>query len=191
MTEDQSYPLLIKFNPVLFKVLLDCLRPRPEEKILDLGCSQGFYVKKLEKYTEGIFGIDNDRCALEKAVSSKTKYGDALDLDFKENTFDKIYSLNVIEHIPDLERFFSEINKVLKPGGILILAYPWEPFLGVQAIVPAFLKYRNVFMAKKIHLHKLNPRKIRKLIKDTNFSHLKSKFILTSGFHYLTILKKS
>ncbi len=145
MTEDQSYPLVIKFNPVLFRVLLDYLRPRPEEKILDLGCSQGFYVKELEKYTKGIFGVDNDRCAIEKTVSSKTKYGDALKLDFKENTFDKIYSLNVIEHIPDLEKFFSEINRVLKPGGIFILAYPLGAIFGNSGYCSSFFKVQKCF----------------------------------------------
>lgn len=190
MLEKHPYPLLIKFNPVIFNSLLGYLKPKKEDKILDLGCAQGVYVKEIEKHTNEVIGIDNDVYAIEKAGKENIKQGDATNLDFKDNSFDKIYSLNVIEHIPDLKKFFSEIERVLRPEGIVVLAYPWELIKGIQALVPALFLYKNAFMAKEIHLHKLNPKKIKELIKGTSFVYLKSKFILTSGFHYMTVLKK-
>lgn len=188
--EKQNYQMTFKFNPILFKVLLKYLKPNSKEKILDIGCSRGFYIKKIENYTNGIVGIDVDRNSLEKAVTRKVRYGDINNLDFKDDTFDKIYSLHVIEHIPNLKNLFSETARVLKLGGLAIFVYPWEPFRGFQAIGTAIRLYKNPLMARKIHCHKLTPDRIKNFIKNTPFSHIESKFIFALGFHYLTVLTK-
>jgi len=166
------------------------LQPKPKEKILDLGCARGFYVKEIERYTDDVIGIDISREAIEKAVTQKVKYGDVTELDFKADTFDKIYSLHTVEHIENLEKFFRQANRVLKPGGIFILVYPFEPIRGMQAIGTATINYKNPLMIRKIHLHKLTPKKIKELIKNTSFHHIKSKLIFALGIQYLTILKK-
>jgi len=185
-----AYKTLVNYNPFLFKVLLRYLQPKPKEKILDLGCARGFYVKEIERYTDDVIGIDISREAIEKAVTQKVKYGDVTELDFKADTFDKIYSLHTVEHIENLEKFFRQANRVLKPGGIFILVYPFEPIRGMQAIGTATINYKNPLMIRKIHLHKLTPKKIKELIKNTSFYHIKSKLIFALGIQYLTILKK-
>lgn len=45
----------------------------------------------------------------------------ALDLRFEADTFDVVYSFSTIEHVGDVMRAFSEMHRVLKPGGILAL----------------------------------------------------------------------
>jgi ubiquinone/menaquinone biosynthesis C-methylase UbiE len=185
-----SYKTLVNYNPFLFKVLLRCLQPKADEKILDLGCAHGFYLKKMEKYTAGITGVDINQEAVREAVTDKVKWGDATRLELEDDAFDKIYSLHTIEHISDLGSFFKEAERVLKPGGIFILVYPFEPVRGIQAIGTATINYKNPLMARKIHVHKLNPKKIEGLIKNTSFSHVKSKLIFALGIQYLTVLKK-
>ena len=186
-----TYQMTFNFNPALFKVLLKYLKPNRGERILDLGCSRGFYVKEMENYTEEVIGVDISKNSLEEAVTQKVKYGDATDLNFEADSFDKIYSLHTIEHIPNLKQLFSEIARVLKPGGIAITTYPWEPIRGIQALGAALRQYKNPLMARKIHLHRLTPKGIKKLIEGTPLSHVESKFIFALGFHYLTILSKS
>jgi len=180
----------INFNPAIFKVLLKHLHPSTGERILDLGCGRGFYVKEMENYTEGVIGVDISKNSLKEAVTQKVKYGDATDLNFEANSFDKIYSLHTIEHIPNLKQLFSEIARVLKPGGIAITAYPWEPIRGILAIGGALRQYKNPLMARKMHLHKLTPKRIEQLIEGTSLSHIESKFIFALSFQYLTVLKK-
>ena len=185
-----NYKMAFNFNPAIFKVLLEYLKPEKGERILDLGCSRGFYVRKLESYTDGVMGVDISETSLKEAVTRKVRYGDITNLEFEANSFDKAYSLHTVEHIPDLSRFFSETARVLRPGGIAIIVYPWEPFRGFQAIGAALRQYKNPFMARKIHLHRLTPRNIVRLTKGTPLSHLESKLVLALGLQYLTVLSK-
>ena len=185
-----TYTMTHNFNHALFKVLLRYLKPKRGEQILDLGCSRGFYVREMENYTDGVRGVDISQTSLREAVTRKVEYGDITNLEFEANSFDKIYSLHTIEHIPNLSRFFSEIARVLRPGGIAIIVYPWEPVRGFQAIVAAWRQYKNPFMARKIHLHRLTPKKIQQLIGGTSLSHTESIFTFALGLQYLTVLKK-
>jgi hypothetical protein len=80
--------------------------------------------------------------------------------------------------------------RVLRPGGIAIIVYPWEPIRGFQAILAAVRQYRAPFMARKIHLHRLTPKRIQQLIEGTPLSHIESKFTFALGLQYLTVLSK-
>lgn len=182
--------MAFNFNWALFNVLLRYLQPKPGEAILDLGCSRGFYVREMEAYTDGVIGVDISDESLKEAVSSRVKYGDITNLEFEDSSFDKAYSLHTVEHIPDLRQFFAETARVLKPGGIAIIVYPWEPFRGFQAIVAAVRQYRNPFMARRIHLHRLAPKAVARLAEGTLLAHVKSKLVLALGIQYLTVLCK-
>ena len=144
----------------------------------------------MEQYVGGVIGVDISESALKDAVTNKVRYGDVTNLDFESGSFDKIYSLHTIEHIPDLEPFFSEMARVLKPGGIAVIVYPWEPFRGFQAIVASLRQYKNPFKAGKIHLHRLTPKRMRQLVERTPFSHVESRFIFALGPQYLTLLSR-
>ena len=185
-----TYKMTHNFNHALFKVLLQYLKPKRGEQILDLGCSRGFYVREMENYTDGVIGVDISETSLKEAVTRKVEYGDITNLEFEANSFDKIYSLHTIEHISNLRRFFLEIARVLRPGGIAIIVYPWEPVRGFQAIVAALRQYKNPLMARKIHLHRVTPKSIIKLIEGTSLSHIESKFTFALGLQYLTLLSK-
>ena len=118
------------------------------------------------------------------------EYGDITDLDFAESSFDKVYSLHTIEHLPDLEQFFAEVARVLKPGGTAIIIYPWELFQGMQAIGAAIRQYRNPLLARKIHLHRLTPKSIGRLIAGISLTHRESRLVFAMGIQYMTILTK-
>jgi len=58
------------------------------------------------------------------------RHEDLISLSFSDETFDQIISLDVLEHIPDYQKAFSECYRVLKPGGRLM----WSvPFIAVNA----------------------------------------------------------
>lgn len=75
-----------------------------------------------------IVGIDIDPYKIKKAKDRGilTILGSALDLPFKNNSFDLVTSLHVIEHIKheQVTTFISEILRVLKPGGFFIIITP-------------------------------------------------------------------
>ena len=157
---------------------------------MDLGCSRGFYVRAMEAYTDGAVGVDVSEASLKEAVSPRVRYGDITNLEFADASFDKAYSLHTVEHLPDLRKFFIEMARVLRPGGMAIIVYPWEPFRGFQALVAAVRQYKNPLMARQIHLHRLTPKAVTKITESTPLSHVKSKLVLALGIQYLTVLSK-
>ena len=52
---------------------------------------------------------------------------DSLATPHKEETFDVVYSMSMIEHGIDLDGFFKESSRVLKPGGVLLLSTDYWP----------------------------------------------------------------
>ncbi len=101
---------------------------RPGEKVLDLGCGNGRYFPFFKEKRAEYFGIDFSEKLIEIAKNNYPEaifqIGDALNLPYPENFFDKVYSVATLHHIPSEElrnQFLKEIKRVLKPKGILIL----------------------------------------------------------------------
>ena len=98
--------------------------------VLEVGCGDGYGTRMLSEKTKKIIGIDVDKQAIEEA---KNKYGtdkcvfqvyDGQELPYSNDTFDAIASFQVIEHVNDDKGFVSEINRVLKKGGIFMVTTP-------------------------------------------------------------------
>jgi len=81
--------------------------------LLDLGCGDGSFVKFLNQLKFNAVGVDIEEVNLEK---DKTK--------FLENSFDNILLNSVVEHISNIDHLFTEIRRILKPGGNLIIVTP-------------------------------------------------------------------
>ena len=53
---------------------------------------------------------------------------DAMDMPFPASSVRAVYATHVLHHIPDIERFFCELDRVLAPGGGLVAIEPyWGP----------------------------------------------------------------
>jgi len=96
--------------------------------VLDIGCGLGGPCRMLaDEYNCQVTGIDlsNEYIRTAKELSklvkldSKTSFvqGDAASLPFGDNMFDVVWTQHVQMNIPDKEKFYSEISRVLKPGG--------------------------------------------------------------------------
>ena len=101
---------------------------------LDVGCGVGYGSAYLvRKGTKKVIGGDKSEDALSYARNTvkgslngalEFKLLDATSLPFADNSFDAVVSFEVIEHVEDYERFLSEIHRVLKRSGKLILSTP-------------------------------------------------------------------
>jgi ubiquinone/menaquinone biosynthesis C-methylase UbiE len=109
------------------KIILSLLSEDLEAKILDLGCDEGSWSIKLKEKinSKQVYGIDiiDERLkeAEEKGVIIK-KSDLNEKIPFENNFFDVIHADQVIEHIAYLDCFISEIYRVLKPGGYVIIS---------------------------------------------------------------------
>jgi len=91
-------------------------------KILHLGCG-------INKIPEAL-GIDINKKAIKhtKSISMDIIYilSDARSVPFKNNYFDSVYSIEVLEHTDNPGKILKEVNRVLKKGGIFYLTTSLE-----------------------------------------------------------------
>lgn len=106
--------------------------------VLDVGASTGIIDNVLAKHFKKVIGTDIDKGAIHfakktfKRKNLSFKVDDAMKLTFKENTFDIAICTHVYEHVPNPQKLFDEIYRVLKPNGVCYLAsvnslWPMEP----------------------------------------------------------------
>jgi len=91
--------------------------------LLDVGSSSGIIDNFLADYFNEVYGIDIDEPAMSHAQDMFQKdnlhfaQGDAMHLTQADDSVDVVVCSHVYEHVPDAQRMFDEIWRVLKPGG--------------------------------------------------------------------------
>ncbi|MBP5281448.1 MAG: methyltransferase domain-containing protein [Lachnospiraceae bacterium] len=98
-------------------------------RVLDLGCGPGFFSAILSQAGHQVTGIDGSVRMLAHArenadrlgVSPELMEGDFGKLPFADNTFDLLVSRNVTHTIREHLKVYGEWNRVLKPGGVLLI----------------------------------------------------------------------
>jgi SAM-dependent methyltransferase len=98
----------------------------PPKRILDIGCAKGFLVSALRMVGYNAMGIDISEYAVEQANDYvkpflKTAELGKENLPYDNNSFDVIICMGTLEYIPDQDFAVSEINRILKPGGTLLI----------------------------------------------------------------------
>lgn len=89
-----------------------------DKKILLLGCGAGYEVQVLrEAGFTNLFGTTYDRHELKHKKDDSIIFSDMHELDFEDNTFDFIYSKEVLEHSLAPYIALCELNRVLKVNG--------------------------------------------------------------------------
>ena len=105
----------------------------PGLAVLDLGCGWGYGTLWAREQGCRVAGIDLGldqlrwaRAALPVADRLGLTQANAKALPFRDGTFDRAVSVEMMEHVfrPDRARVFAEIARVLKPGGRLALSTP-------------------------------------------------------------------
>jgi sterol 24-C-methyltransferase len=125
-----------------------------DAEVLDAGCGMGDVARTMAtKYRLKVTGIDildfNIDEARKRSTSSglgdRTKFqlGDYHRLDFRDETFDGVYTMETLVHASDPEKVLSEFRRVLRPGGHLVMfEYSHAP---ESELSPAALKaFRQV-----------------------------------------------
>ncbi|TDI91904.1 MAG: class I SAM-dependent methyltransferase [Caldithrix sp.] len=95
--------------------------------LLDLGCNRGYYIS--EYNNDSAIGIDISYPVLQEAKNRLPEVnflqGDAQQLSFlKPNSVDAILCSEMIEHVQNARRVFSECFRILKPSGVILITTP-------------------------------------------------------------------
>jgi len=141
------------------------------ERVLDLGCGNARYYELLKntRYTGIDFSEKLIEIARKKYPDADFRVQNALDLKFENETFDKVYSIAALHHIPSREfrlKFLMEARRVLKPNGKLILTV-WK-FRGLKYfLLKDFIKPWAKINSR--YYHSFSKRELANLLSKSGF----------------------
>ena len=149
-------------------------------RILDLGCGTGASVidlKKLFGHEVEVVGIDVVRLQIElakkkiveNAVWAEVDWYDGENIMFPDNHFDAVYTSDVLGHVADVPRWLKELNRVLRPSGVLAMFSESE--LGRHAYVRKYLFNRglNIDPHAEFHISLYSKEKLREMLEEYGF----------------------
>ena len=120
-----GYNLTRKADTYLTEQLLRHLKPTQSGNYLDIGCGTGNYTNEFQKRGYQFIGIDPSKQMLEIAKLRNNKIdwklGSVENIELPSNSVDGIIGSLTIHHWTNLNLGFSELHKVSKPNGRIVL----------------------------------------------------------------------
>jgi len=100
--------------------------PLEGQRILDVGCGLGAYVKKMRTFSEEVYGVDVDpeKVAEASRTLPNIHLAPAEKLPFPDGFFDVVLLHEVIEHVEDDRQAIHEAHRVIKRGGRMVIFAP-------------------------------------------------------------------
>jgi SAM-dependent methyltransferase len=145
------------------------------DKLLDVGCGRGEFIKGFKDLGLEVFGIDREKGDSEvlKGIEVKLRDIENEKFPFNDKIFDFVFSKSVIEHLWTPDNFIKEIYRVLKPEGrIIIMAPDWH-------------SQRLIFYNDYTHIHPYTTVSLSGLLKMYGFREVTSE-----KFYQLPVLWK-
>jgi SAM-dependent methyltransferase len=140
----------VPYFELVAKTLVHEFSPR---SALDVGCGAGELVNELRKAEVEAYGVDISEYAIIRGIEDVRGYLATADLDserlpFESNRFDLVSAFEVIEHLQTPSFLTSEINRVLKMGGVALVT---TPVLWFESSLWRLLRIQNNSLHINVH----------------------------------------
>jgi SAM-dependent methyltransferase len=162
-------------------------RRRRPGRLLDVGCGAGVLLDAMRRRGWEVRGVDLTPAAVRIA---RQRYG----LDVVEGTleeagfpsghFDAVTLWNVIEHVPDPPATIREAARVLRPGGLLVMATP-----NVDALDARLFGPRWALWEAPRHFNLFSPASLGLLLRASGFGGVTSESVVGTWFGLATSLQ--
>src|SRR5258708_3411169 len=148
---------------------IDCVPDHGNLEILDVGCGSGVNSLALAAKGHQLHGVDLSEAAIERYRSSGFE-GRVRDLEtglsYADASFDIVFCSEVVEHMTSPDLLVTEMSRVLKPGGQLILSTPNSAFWLYRLL--GGLGYTVSELQHPKHFQFFSRRSLLKLLKGAN-----------------------
>lgn len=148
------------------------------DDIIDIGCGSSKIIQDLPDAVA--YDLSMGRLRYLRQSNKLLVCGDVRALPFKDNTFDIAIFSNVIEHVQGDDSILSEINRILKIGGTLIVATPDYGKITWRIIEPLYDMVKLKGSYKKAHVSKYDLTSLSKTLEDSGFQIVHKKYIFNS-----------
>ena len=159
-------------NRIFGKVLSAGLETGPNPNYLDIGCNKGFLLAAALSHEWNVYGVE---LVPELSIPFKRRFREMADHIYsvgfgeaqekmKNEMFDAVTAIDVIEHFEEPMRDVGNIFRILKPGGVLLLQTP-----DTDHPLAAQLKERWGALKPREHLHLFNRKNLRLFTEKLGF----------------------
>jgi SAM-dependent methyltransferase len=125
---NQEYAeFLAGWDVSFYQKYIDALVPtHPDYPVLDVGCGVGQVVASLSQKRVTAHGVDVSHPNIEQAQrhSDLCQVYDGKVLPYSDSKFGVVGAFNVLEHVEEPERFLTELVRVTRPGGRIVVSSP-------------------------------------------------------------------
>lgn len=160
---EKSYWWSVGRRELIKKHIKKVLRPKSNSFILDFGCGGGALLHELAEYGK-VVGLENSPLALTYCQSRGQKNlvrNDGQKLPFKNNTFQIVVCLDVLEHLKDDFHFLRQIYEALNGGGFIFVMVP---------ALPKLWSSRDVYLG---HHRRYTKLQLKHSLRKANFNIIK------------------
>ena len=152
-----------------------------KSKVLEVGCGTGIFSVEILKRGNKLWGIDISPKMIKEAkkkvknegLKAVFSTGDICNLKFQNNFFDTVVVIGVMSYIEEDDKAFSELSRVLKKGGILIITVgnKYSPDYLSRKFFNFFLKHlkSNKLIFQNIQTKAYSQREINQILEENNF----------------------
>ncbi|HEY1457335.1 MAG TPA: class I SAM-dependent methyltransferase [Solirubrobacteraceae bacterium] len=176
----QTVPVGLQPQHLALRLAFLLKRVGSGERVLDVGCGEGHFACELAVMGTEVVGIDVAREPLRRAHLRDP------DLDVRlvspagqwpvrDASFDVVWAGEVIEHVQDTAAWLSEVRRVLRPGGRLLLSTPAHSLLRRLALALSGRAFEAHFDPLSDHLRFYTARSLSALLEDFGFSEIEIK----------------
>ncbi|MDG6989442.1 MAG: methyltransferase domain-containing protein [Nitrososphaerota archaeon] len=152
--------------------LVDALKPKPTELVLDVATGTGFTAMALAPYVSHVTGIDVTAEMLDEArklahnggvLNVSFELGDAQATKFADWTYDIVTTRRAAHHFQDVPRFLREAYRVLRPKGRLGIV-DMSPPEGTEAFCNQIERLRD-----GSHIEAFTPNAWKSMVAEAGF----------------------
>jgi ubiquinone/menaquinone biosynthesis C-methylase UbiE len=170
---DHSFFRAVRFHELqqAIQIISDFYPAQKGLRILEIGAGAGWQAALLSEQGHDVSAIELENSNYAQAREFQIMDYNGKEIPFSDNYFDVVFSSNVLEHIPHLEEFHAEMQRVMKPDGLAVHLMPSGTWSFWRLIVhyPAVVK-----MALDLLIQKIKSRKGDK--DDSNYSFVHDKY---------------
>ena len=144
------------------------------ERVLDLGCGAGEFSAALLQAGARPIAVDVAGEALRRAAArvpglDVRRWRDGEPLPLEDGSVDAVWAGEVVEHVVDVAPWLSEVRRVLRPRGTLLLTTPHHGPLTLLRLAVSPRRFAAHFEPRSDHVRFFSPRTLRALLDDLGF----------------------
>jgi 2-polyprenyl-3-methyl-5-hydroxy-6-metoxy-1,4-benzoquinol methylase len=173
----QSVPAGLAPSDLQVRLEFLLARVQAGESVLDVGCGEGTFTAELTAAGVHGVGIDVAEEPLRRARAAyrgvDVRLVDARGLwPFVDASFDAVWAGEVIEHVADTAGWLSEVRRVLRPGGRLLVSTPNHSRLAVLRLALSARAFDAHFDPRSDHLRFYTRRTLISLLENFGFQEV-------------------